>query len=87
MLEEFKAVEGQTLTDVCLNTYQSLDYLVKLARDNQVADLNYTCKTGDVFLFDPSLVVNLGVLRDIKFKGTRYLTAESPDPVEYSLNY
>lgn len=87
MQREFKAVAGQLLKDVCLNTYQTFDYLVKLALDNNKYDLGYKCKTGDVFVFETDLVVNLGVLRDIEIRQQKFLTTEVPDPVDFGLNY
>lgn len=87
MLKEFEAVSGQLLKDVCLNTYGTLDQLVKLAKDNNIDDLQYKCKTGDVFTFDTDLVQNLAVYRDIELNETKYLTTEIPDPVDFNLNY
>lgn len=87
MLKPFEAVSGQLLKDVCLNTYGTLDQLVKLAQDNNIEDLHYKCKTGDVFIFDTDLVQNLAVYRDIELNETKYLTTEIPDPVPFSLNY
>jgi hypothetical protein len=87
MLGEFKAISGQLLKDVCLNTYQTLDYIVKLANDNGITDLNYLCKTGDKFIFNPELVVNIATLREIEIKDKKYLITETPDPVDFGLNY
>lgn len=56
MLSEYKAVLGQSMLDVCLNTYQTLDYLYKLVIDSGITDINYIPKSGDVFLYDKSLV-------------------------------
>lgn len=58
MLTEYKAVLGQSVLDVCLNTYQTLDYLYKLIVDSGYENVNYIPKSGDVFLYDKTLVIN-----------------------------
>lgn len=50
--------QGQSLDDVCLNTYGSLDFKLKLAVDNNSATLNYAPIPGTIFEYDPSLVVS-----------------------------
>ena len=58
MIQSYTAVSGQSLLDVCLITYGSMDYIVKLANDNGITDLCTYQLSGKVFTFDSSLVVN-----------------------------
>lgn len=51
-------VTGQSLYDVVMITYGSADYLVKLANDNGITDLNNINLTGIPFTYDNTLVVN-----------------------------
>jgi hypothetical protein len=62
-MQQYKAINGQSLQDVCLSTYGSLDYIYKLIVDNNIEDLEYTPVTGDVFLYDLSLTVNNNINR------------------------
>jgi hypothetical protein len=54
----YTAVAGQTLYDVCILTYGSIDYIVKLARDNNIIDLSNDNLSGVEFTYDNSLVVS-----------------------------
>jgi hypothetical protein len=58
MSATYTAVSGQSLQDVCMITYGSPDYLVQLANDNGITDLNNCLLSGVVFTYDNSLVVN-----------------------------
>ena len=57
----YTAVTGQSLYDICLITYGSFDFLLKLANDNGITDLNNTALTGIAFSYDSSLVANQAV--------------------------
>lgn len=57
----FYAENGQSLIDVCLNTYGTTDLLYKLLQDNGISDINYTPYSGQPFTYDDSLVINQGV--------------------------
>ena len=52
----YKAVNGQSLLDVCLNTYGSTDYFIKLLKDNNIANANQLPYTGQQFSWDETLV-------------------------------
>jgi len=52
----FKAVSGQSLADVCMNTYGSMDYFVKLLQDNNITNANQLPYTGQQFKWDETLV-------------------------------
>lgn len=52
----FTAVDNSTIWDVCLNTYGSLDEIVKLMTDNNFPNVNTYPSNGQVFFFDDTLV-------------------------------
>lgn len=58
MIKEFAAADNSTIYDVCLNTYGTLDLLVKLMQDNGFANVNQYPVAGQVFLYDDELVEN-----------------------------
>lgn len=57
-MTKFIAVDNSTIYDVCLNTYGSLDYLVKLMEENNFDGVETMPKAGQEFLFDEEMVVN-----------------------------
>ena len=57
-MSTYTAVTGQSTYDICLITYGSLDFLVKLVNDNGITDINNTALTGIAFTYDNSLIVN-----------------------------
>ena len=74
-LIKYIAVEGQSIYDVCLNTYGTLDRLRRLMDDSGVENINANPFSGQVFLFDPELVVDDNVRRSQVVSDTRYATA------------
>lgn len=54
----FNAIAGQSIYDVCLQTYGSLDYLYKLMQDNGIPGLNENVSSRQPFAWDDSLVVD-----------------------------
>lgn len=57
-MQLFNAVSNSTIYDVCLNTYGTLDLLVKLMTDNNYSSVNDYPVNGQVFSFDETLVAN-----------------------------
>jgi hypothetical protein len=55
-MKEFIAISNSTIYDVCLNTYGTLDYLIKLMVDNNITDINTNPINGQIFLYDDTLV-------------------------------
>lgn len=53
-MQQFKVVNGQSLLDVCLNTYGSLESLVQLIIDNNIQTINDEVLSGEVFNWNPS---------------------------------
>lgn len=75
-MKTFAAVNGQSLLDVCLNVYMSLDYLVKLARDNDIDNLNADVISGQVFLYDDTVSADSAIVQQNVQQRTYYATAE-----------
>ncbi|HXS58990.1 MAG TPA: hypothetical protein VN726_22860 [Hanamia sp.] len=57
----YQAIEGQSLWDVCLNTYGSLDYIIKLIQDNGVDNVNVYPVSGQIFIWDETLTIDQAV--------------------------
>lgn len=74
MQAEYKVQLGQSLFDVCLNTYGSLDFMYKLITDNGVNNILYQPVTGQVFTYDPALTVNPTISRTKSISDIRYST-------------
>lgn len=78
-IKEFKAVNGQSLFDVCCNTYGSLDYLYKLIQDSFVPNLDAPVSTAQPFTWDNTLVVDQLVNRATTLSGKIFATAAEPN--------
>lgn len=77
-MQIYSAIAGQSIYDVCLQTYGTLDYLYKLMQDNNIAGVNISVLSGQQFVWDDSLVLDQQV--NAAFAGTakRYSTDVSP---------
>lgn len=64
---QFKAISGSTLYNVCMNTYGSYDYIVKLMKDNKISNINQYPIAGQIFLYDETLVFNKLALGNVKY--------------------
>jgi len=60
-MQVFKAVSNSTIYDVCLNTYGTLDLLVKLMTDNNFESVNNYPANEQLFYFDETMVANQAV--------------------------
>jgi hypothetical protein len=56
----FVAISNSTIYDVCLNTYGTLDKLVKLMTDNNHDGVNTNPVNGQEFIYDETQSVNNG---------------------------
>lgn len=74
-MKSFVAISGQSIQDICLNTYQSLDFLVKLMLDNNHPGINAYPPSGKQFSYDDTLVVDANLSASNNTKGTIYSTA------------
>lgn len=61
MLQGIKSLSSQSIYDLCMMTYGTLDLLVKLCDDNNIEDVNDMPSTGEVFIYDDSLIKNQSI--------------------------
>ena len=61
MIQSFTAADQSTIWDICLNTYGSVDFIVKLMQDNGFTNINTYPVAGQIFLYDDTLVVNQNI--------------------------
>lgn len=73
-IKTFKAVTGQSIMDICINCYGTLDRLYKLLVDSGVDNINVTPYSGQPFTYDDSLVVDVNVYQSTTLSGKRYAT-------------
>jgi hypothetical protein len=59
----FTAVSNSTIYDVCLNTYGTLDLLVKLMTDNNFLGVNIYPVNGQLFVYDETLIANQAIAK------------------------
>ncbi|CAB4218271.1 hypothetical protein UFOVP1596_11 [uncultured Caudovirales phage] len=55
-LASYTALDGQSIFDICLQTYGDLNLLYKLMQDNKIDNTNSTMLKGSVFIFDTLLI-------------------------------
>lgn len=70
----YSAIAGQSIYDVCLQTYGSLDYLYRLMQDNGIEGLNEQIYSRQEFVWDDSLVVDQLINAAFAATGQRYST-------------
>ena len=70
----YKAIAGQSIYDVCLQTYGTLDYLYKLMQDNGIAGLDEDVYSGQQFQWDDNLVLDQQVNEAFSAAGINYAT-------------
>lgn len=75
MIQSFAAVDQCTIWDVCLNTYRSVDLIVKLMLDNDFPNINTYPVAGQLFLYDDTLVVNQNI-KQTGLPALKYATRE-----------
>lgn len=73
-MTQFIAVENSNIYDICLNTYGSFNFLVKLMDDNNFPGVNYYPIAGEVFLFDETLVLDQNINRTANNQNIKYAT-------------
>jgi hypothetical protein len=57
-IKNFQAIDKSTIWDVVLNTYGSVDQIVKIMQDNSFPNVNTYPINGQQFQFDDTLVEN-----------------------------
>lgn len=78
----YKAIEGQSLFDIVLNTYGAIEYIYKLIKDNGIENINYIVKSGDEFLYDGDLITDTTIFTTTTLSWVRYATAYIPPITE-----
>lgn len=76
-MQQYKAKAGQSIYDVCLQTYGSLDYLGKLMDDNGINGVDEDVLSGQVFEWDDQLIVDQGLNLNTLLVSDTYATAAS----------
>jgi hypothetical protein len=56
-MQVYKAKSGQSFTDVCLNTYGSLDYFIKLLSDNNLSPEDVPVANQEV-IWDETIIAD-----------------------------
>lgn len=54
----FKAINGQSILDIILNTYGTFDLSIKLLQDNAIANINYAIVGGEKISWDNTLTAD-----------------------------
>lgn len=57
----YRAVTGQSVFDLCLNTYGTFDYLFKFLNENNISSVNYVPFNGQEFIWDETLSADQAV--------------------------
>jgi hypothetical protein len=70
----FTAVSGQSILDVCLNCYGSLDLLYKMIQDSGVENANVIPVSGQKYTYDDELVTDVNVFQRMTLSGVIYAT-------------
>lgn len=73
-IKTFTAVSGQSVYDICLNCYGTLDLLYKLLKDSGIDSVNIIPYSGQKFTYDDSLVIDINVFQTTTLSGKRYAT-------------
>lgn len=76
MQKNYNAIYGQSIFDVCLNTYGSLDDLFKLLQDSSGTNkgLNDVPASGQLYVYDDSLVADQQINQAYTLSGINYAT-------------
>lgn len=84
-IEIYKSYKGQSLFDICLQTYGSLRYLFKLIQDNNISNLNQSIEPNTPFTFDSTLRISIDLLEQNVEDGVVYVTADINKPAKILL--
>jgi hypothetical protein len=84
MLKNYNAVNGQSIYDVCLNTYGTLDRLIKqLVDSGGTQGVNDMPASGRVYVYDDELVAARSVNQAYLLTSIRYATANGTNGQTY----
>lgn len=74
---KFNSVNGQSLYDVCLNTYGSLDFMSKLLQDNGIENIESALPTSKEWIWDETLSVDQAINQNSTNSKIYYATSAS----------
>jgi hypothetical protein len=84
MLKNYSAVSGQSMFDVCLNTYGTLDRIIKqLVDSGGTQGVNAVPASGQAFIYDDDLVDDQAVNQAYLLTGVRYATINGTNGQTY----
>lgn len=86
-MTNYYAINGQSLADICMNTYGTMDYFYKLLTDNDYPNADILPSTGTLFVWDETLVINSQISRTTQINNVRYATAVSDLNSTYYIVY
>lgn len=69
----FNCISGSSFSDVCMNTYGSMDQYVKLLNDNGLTP-DSVPYSGQIVMWDDSLVSNQSIQQVQDNSGIKYAT-------------
>lgn len=73
-MSQYKCVEGQSLEDICLQTYGSLDFILKLIQDNGFDNINSQPYSGQLIIWDELLNTDQQVFQNNQSGSITYAT-------------
>lgn len=76
-MTNYIAVSGQSIYDVCLNTYMSLNFLVKLMQDSNHPNVDTAPYGGQIFVFDETLIQDQNVTGSNNVNNIIYSTSNT----------
>ena len=85
-MSTFNSFDGQSLFDVCLNTYGTFDYLYKLLQDSNVPSIDTPVRTQQSFTWDSTLIFDQAVYRTTTLSGDIFATAANGNLNTYYLS-
>lgn len=76
-MTNYSSLSGQSVLDVCMNTYGSFDLIVKLMMDSDFDNINAIPYGGQQFTYDETLVANQPVTSSANVNNTIYSTLQT----------
>ncbi len=74
MQRSYKAIDGQSNIDIVLQTYGTIDNLLKLIQDSGVDNVNVKPRSQQAFTYDDELIINQGIQNQFLLSGIIYAT-------------
>lgn len=78
MTVNYKAQNGQSIFDVCLMTYGTIDKIITLVKDSLLNSISDESLAGKTFPFESLLISDVALANSIKNNKKVFATAESP---------